>query len=685
MVRKIITILAIALLPFAAFAARTNDLWVWQSGSTYLQVNYPGGLDLLINGSNRYVNFNTVTGSSGYGVRDNAGTIEFKNSGGSWAGIGSGGGAGTVTSVATNNGLTGGTITTTGTIGLAAINANSVLGNITGASGVPSGIATTSLYTGTAGQILGFLNGGWIGTATTTFSSPLIYASGNVTCQVATDSVPGCLSAADHVTFNGKGTGTVTAVSVASANGFAGSSSGGATPALTLTTSITGLLKGNGTAISAAALTDFPIQAGNTVLVNQTSGSAAPTALATSTFANTLHGVGTNGFTLAEVLGVPTWVATTTFSTGLTYGAGAVTCDTASASIFGCLSVANFSIFNNKQAPGFQIATTTMPTFAVGNLAYLTGTIPTSIAGIATSSLSVGTGLTNSGTLGALVGGNTSSISFASIAANSLWVNQTGATAVPTAIATSSLFTYPWSIANGGTNATSFTTSGNVLAWDGTRLITASLTGPQTLPFASTTALTGTIATFTNLLGVNDTTPDFRFETAGSTGSGYFGITNSSDGDVVTVNSSGFVGISSSTPTSKVSIGTGAASSTLTVAEYAYGAPNNLATSTAITIDARASTQVQFPIGTSATTLTICNMQPGQTLRVRVVNPNATAGALTWAVCAGSQLYWPAKTIPTQTLTANDWDIWSFAASVAISTSTNAGTVMISGAASTGF
>ena len=54
------------------------------------------------------------------------------------------------------------------------------------------------------------------------------------------------------------GTGTVTAVSVASANGFAGTSSGGATPALTLTTSITGVLKGNGTAISAAtAGTDY--------------------------------------------------------------------------------------------------------------------------------------------------------------------------------------------------------------------------------------------------------------------------------------------------------------------------------------------------------------------------------------------------------------------------------------------
>jgi hypothetical protein len=54
------------------------------------------------------------------------------------------------------------------------------------------------------------------------------------------------------------GTGTVTAVSVATANGLAGTSSGGATPALTLSTSVTGVVKGNGTALSAAtAGTDY--------------------------------------------------------------------------------------------------------------------------------------------------------------------------------------------------------------------------------------------------------------------------------------------------------------------------------------------------------------------------------------------------------------------------------------------
>lgn len=39
----------------------------------------------LVGGSNRYINFNSTVGSSGYGVRDNLGTLELKNSGGSWS------------------------------------------------------------------------------------------------------------------------------------------------------------------------------------------------------------------------------------------------------------------------------------------------------------------------------------------------------------------------------------------------------------------------------------------------------------------------------------------------------------------------------------------------------------------------------------------------------------------------
>ena len=94
-----------------------------------------------------------------------------------------------------------------------------------------------------------------------------------------------------YVYFNGtdyvkvatstSGSGTVTAVSVASANGFAGSSSGGATPALTLSTSITGVLKGNGTAISAAAAgTDYLAPPSGTAILKANSGGALANATA---------------------------------------------------------------------------------------------------------------------------------------------------------------------------------------------------------------------------------------------------------------------------------------------------------------------------------------------------------------------------------------------------------------------
>jgi hypothetical protein len=77
------------------------------------------------------------------------------------------------------------------------------------------------------------------------------------------------------------GSGTVTSVSVASANGFTGTSSGGATPALTLATSITGVLKGNGTAISAAtAGTDYLAPPSGTAILKANSGGALANATA---------------------------------------------------------------------------------------------------------------------------------------------------------------------------------------------------------------------------------------------------------------------------------------------------------------------------------------------------------------------------------------------------------------------
>jgi hypothetical protein len=66
--------------------------------------------------------------------------------------------------------------------------------------------------------------------------------------------------------------GTVTSASVVSANGFAGTvATATTTPAITLTTSISGVLKGNGTAISAAtAGTDYVTPSGSETLTNKT-------------------------------------------------------------------------------------------------------------------------------------------------------------------------------------------------------------------------------------------------------------------------------------------------------------------------------------------------------------------------------------------------------------------------------
>jgi hypothetical protein len=78
-----------------------------------------------------------------------------------WANPSSGG---TVTSIATNNGVTGGTITTTGTIGLAAIATGNVLAYTSGGTGVPVATAPTTILDiiGSAtGDILYRSSGGW--------------------------------------------------------------------------------------------------------------------------------------------------------------------------------------------------------------------------------------------------------------------------------------------------------------------------------------------------------------------------------------------------------------------------------------------------------------------------------------------------------------------------------------------
>lgn len=88
--------------------------------------------------------------------------------------------------------------------------------------------------------------------------------------------------------------GTVTDVSVASANGFAGTvANSTTTPAITLSTSVTGLLKGNGTAVSAAASgTDYaPATSGTSLLKGNGSGGFSSASAGTDYLAPAAIGV----------------------------------------------------------------------------------------------------------------------------------------------------------------------------------------------------------------------------------------------------------------------------------------------------------------------------------------------------------------------------------------------------------
>jgi hypothetical protein len=152
-----------------------------------------------------------------------------------------GGGTGTVTSVDVVGGstgltTTGGPITTSGTITLAGV---------------------LNIANGGTGQT----------TATAAINALLPSQTGNSGKYLTTNGTTPSWATVS-------GTGTVTTVSVVSANGLAGTvANATTTPAITLSTSVTGLLKGNGTAFSAAvANTDY--QSPITLTTTGTSGAA---------------------------------------------------------------------------------------------------------------------------------------------------------------------------------------------------------------------------------------------------------------------------------------------------------------------------------------------------------------------------------------------------------------------------
>ena len=195
--------------------------------------------------------------------------------------------SGTVTSVAASVpaflSITGSPITTSGT--LAITYSGTALPVANGGTGLTAGTSGGVLYYSATGTLAssalltqyGVVYGGGAGAA------PVSTAAGT-TGQVLTATTSGAPTWAAPAT-----SGTVTTVSVVSANGFAGTvATATSTPAITLTTSITGVLKGNGTAISAAVANtdyiplstvltktaDYTITGTDTWIINNKTGSA---------------------------------------------------------------------------------------------------------------------------------------------------------------------------------------------------------------------------------------------------------------------------------------------------------------------------------------------------------------------------------------------------------------------------
>lgn len=181
---------------------------------------------------------------------------------------------GTVTSVSfTNvNGFTG-TVTNPATTPTLSVG-TSVSGILKGnGTGVLAATAGTDYSAGTSGLATGIVK-------STTGTGALAIATG-ADLPVMTATVGGAVPTPPNNTttfLRGDGTfatpagaGTVTSVSVVTANGFAGSvATPTSTPAITLTTSVTGVLKGNGTSMSAALNSDLPA-------MSATVGGAVPT------------------------------------------------------------------------------------------------------------------------------------------------------------------------------------------------------------------------------------------------------------------------------------------------------------------------------------------------------------------------------------------------------------------------
>jgi len=291
---------------------------------------------------------------------------------------------GTVTSVAASGGTTGMTfsgspITTSGTLVL-----GGTLGFANGGTGLTATPANGQLLIGnsagytlatlTAGTAISVGNAAGAITITNTAPDQIVSLTGAGT-TVITGTYPSFT-----ITSNDAFVGTVTSVSVVSANGFAGTvASSTTTPAITISTSVSGIIKGNGTAISAASAgTDYVAPgayttSGLTMATSRLLGRTTATTGAAEEI-SVAGGLTLSGGVLTGTSGTVTSVTGTSPVVSSGGATPAISMPAATTSVSGYLTSTDWTTFNNK---GSGSVTSVSGTGTVNGIT-LTGTVTTS-------------------------------------------------------------------------------------------------------------------------------------------------------------------------------------------------------------------------------------------------------------------------------------------------------------------
>lgn len=243
-----------------------------------------------------------------------------------------GGTLGTTPITFTQTGVGGnGTVTS-----VSVVSANGLAGTVATATTTPAITLTTS--------VTGLLQGnGTAISAVTPVNNAVLVSNGSglptYTTLLPATVTSGSTQVANPVTSNtttldvalaaihsgGSGSGTVTSASVVTANGFAGTvATATTTPAITITTSITGILQGNGTAISAATTTGTGdvVLATSPTLITPNIGTATGNITGTAGLATSIAGGIANNVPYQTGAGVTAFIAPVNNAVLVTNGSG---------------------------------------------------------------------------------------------------------------------------------------------------------------------------------------------------------------------------------------------------------------------------------------------------------------------------------------------------------------------------